>query len=217
MILNASRSWKGVRLILFRNVDGLQGTNHFSKASLPVLAVTVLALINGCSCADDPRPYVVIDSIWDEPNRRIDDTVEPADSDVFFVKRYDPDRDPFEDLDAAVRVAQAEDKRIILVVGGNWCLPCIRVARFWAETEAIRERLIRNFVVLKVNYGPFNQNEQFLSQFPEILTFPHIFVLDPAGRTLLSPGDGMDLILFDEELFPEHLDSWTAESEEHEK
>jgi thioredoxin-related protein len=130
---------------------------------------------------------------------------------VFLVTTYDPDRDPFEDLDAAVRVAQVENKRIILVVGGNWCLPCIKVARFWAETESIRERLIRNFVVMRVNYGPLNRNDRFLSQFPEIVGFPHIFLLDSSGRTLLSPGEEMGFVLFDEELFPAYLDSWTAE------
>lgn len=187
------------------------------KAGFVILAATIVAVANGCTCADDPRPYVVIDSIWDEPNRRIHETPAPADSNVFFITTYDPDRDPFKDLDAAVRAAQAEGKRIILVVGGNWCLPCIEVARFWAETEAIRERLIRDFVVVKVYYGPFNRNERFLLQFPEILTFPHIFVLDTDGRTLLSLGDGMDSILFDEDLFPEYLDGWTAETEGHEK
>jgi len=173
--------------------------------------VTSACWINGCSCEDNRRPYIVIDSIRDESDRRINDDVEPADSNVFFVTSYDPDRDPFEDLAAVVRVAQAEKKRILLVVGGNWCLPCIKVARFWAETTSIRERLIRDFVVVKVNYGPLNRNERFLSQFPEATGFPHVIVLDSNGRTLLSPGEELAFVLFDEELFPAYLDSWAPE------
>jgi thioredoxin-related protein len=170
--------------------------------------VLIACAVSGCSSADDRRPYIVIDTIWDESNGRISAGAEPADSNVFFVTEYDPDRDPFEDLDAAVRVAQADNKCIILVVGGNWCLPCIELARFWAETESIRERLIQNFVVVKVNYGPLNRNERFLSQFPEISGFPHIFVLDSDGRTLLPAVERMAFDLFDEELFPTYLDSW---------
>jgi len=176
------------------------------------LALAIPVLINGCSSPDERIPYVFIDSIWDESNRQINEMVEPADSTVFFVTRYDPDRDPFEDSDAAVQVARAENKRIILVVGGNWCLPCIEVATFWAETQSIRERLIRNFVVVKVNYGPFNNNERFLSQYPEIVGFPRIFVLDQDGKTLLSPEEPMGYILFDEELFPTYLDEWAEDT-----
>jgi len=192
--------------------DTLRPAISTSMASLLVVLLSVGYLVNGCSCADTRHPYIVIDSIWDESNDRINESVEAADSTVFFVTRYDPDRDPFEDLEAAVNVAQAENKRILLVVGGNWCLPCIKLVRFWAETESIRERLVRNFVVLKVNYGPVNNNERFLSQFPETIGFPHIFVLESDGRTLLSAGEGMVFELFDEELFPTYLDSWAPES-----
>ena len=185
-----------------------------SMASLTALLVMVACLVNGCSCTDDRIPYIIIDSIWDESNRRMNESVEPADSSVFFVTKYDPDRDPFEDLQAAASVAQAENKRIILVVGGNWCLPCIKVARFWAETESIRERLISNFVVVKVNYGPLNHNERFLSQFQEIIGFPHIFVLDSDGRTLVPPVEGTGFHLFDEELFPTYLDSWAPQNKQ---
>jgi thioredoxin-related protein len=181
------------------------------ESALLILLVAVSCLVNGCSCTDDRVPYIIIDTIWDESNRRINESVEPADSNVFFVTKYDPDRNPFEDLQAAASLAQAENKRIILVVGGNWCLPCIKVARFWAETESIRERLISNFVVVKVNYGPLNQNERFLSQFHEIIGFPHIFVLDSDGRTLLPPVEGTGFSLFDEEIFPTRLDSWALE------
>ncbi len=183
-----------------------------SIAGRLVLLVTVACSVNGCSRTDNRVPYVIIDSTWDVSNRSLHESVEPADSNVFFVTKYDPDRDPFEDLRAAVSVAQAENKHIILVVGGNWCLPCIKVARLWAETESIRERLISNFVVVKVNYGPLNHNERFLSQFHEIVAFPHIFVFDSDGRTLLPPVEGTGIHLFDEELFPTYLDSWAPQN-----
>lgn len=211
-----SRGWLSLRLQLIRRVVRQRHSVSTSIARLLVLLMTVACLVNGCSCADDRVPYVTIaDSTWDESNRRMNESVEPADSSVFFVTRYDPDRDPFEDLQAAASVAQAENKRIILVVGGNWCLPCIKVARFWAETESIRERLISNFVVVKVNFGPLNHNERFLSQFPEIIGFPHIFVLDSNGKATLPPVEGTGFGLFDEELFPHYLDRWAPGREEH--
>jgi len=138
--------------------------------------------------------------------------VASADSDVFFVTRYDHERDPFEDLAAAVELAQAEDKQILLVVGGWWCGPCIGLERYWAETESIRERLIQNFIVMKVNYGPLNHNERFLSQFAEIHGYPHVFVLDSNGRATIPPVKGLMSGYFDEDRMTAYLDWWTPDS-----
>ena len=182
--------------------------------SLLVLWVTVACWASGCSCAENRRSYLISDSLWDESNRRINESVEPADSTVFFVTKYDPDRDPFEDLEAAVSLAEAENKHIILVIGGNWCLPCLQLDHFWVETESISERLVRNFVVMKVNVGSLNHNDRFLSQFPDVIGYPHIFVLDSNGKTILPPVKGTGFGLFDEELFATYLDWWAPESKE---
>ena len=48
----------------------------------------------------------------------------------------------------------------------------------------------KNFVVVKVNYSKENKNEKFLSQYPKIPGYPHLFVLESTGKFLHSQGSG---------------------------
>ena len=43
-----------------------------------------------------------------------------------------------------------------------------------------------NFVVLKINWSPENKNEKFLSQYPKVAGYPHIFILENDGKFLFS-------------------------------
>jgi hypothetical protein len=84
----------------------------------------------------------------------------------YVVAEYDPTRDPFAELDSAVARARAEGKRILLEVRG--------------------ERLAESFLIVKVNYGRENRNEEFLSRYPDIHGYPHVFVLQRDGALLHS-------------------------------
>ena len=99
---------------------------------------------------------------------------------------HDPDADPFADLEAAIVAAQESGRRILLNVGGNWCGWCYRLDDYINANDDVRELLEANFVVVKVNWSPDNENEKFLSQYPEIHAYPYLFVLDSDG-TFLHP------------------------------
>ncbi len=101
---------------------------------------------------------------------------------------YDPTADPFLDLEQTVSEATSSGRRILLEVGGEWCIWCHYWEDFLAEDAAVREALTRAFVVLKVNWSPENDNSEFLSQYPEIPGYPHFFVLDTDGSFLHSQG-----------------------------
>jgi hypothetical protein len=61
------------------------------------------------------------------------------------------------------------------------------------RNQQLLSRLESNFIVLKVNFSAEVKNEAFLSQYPKIPSYPHIFVLDTDGKLLLSqtPDDFM--------------------------
>jgi hypothetical protein len=99
---------------------------------------------------------------------------------------YDPDADPDADLDAAVAEARATGRRILMVVGGDWCSWCHTLDRFVKGNETIHERWTRGYVTLKVHWDREHPNEDFLSRYPEIEGYPHIFVLDADGTLLHS-------------------------------
>lgn len=104
----------------------------------------------------------------------------------YVVAEYDPERNPSEDLERAVERAKSENKRILLEVGGEWCVWCHLLHDFLISHERVTAALDDGFLVIRVNYGPANENETFLSRFPEISGYPHIFVLDTDGSLLHS-------------------------------
>src|SRR5690606_38389351 len=105
-------------------------------------------------------------------------------------EKFDPNRDAEKDIHAAIEEAKRTDKRILLDVGGEWCIWCHRLDEFFAENEYVNNFLHENFVVVKVNYSPENKNEKVLSKYPEIPGYPHFFVLDTNGKFLHSQGTG---------------------------
>lgn len=106
-------------------------------------------------------------------------------------EKFDPAKDPFKDLENAVVKTQSENKRIILDVGGEWCIWCHRLDAFIESDEEIKGFLNGNYITIKVNFSPENKNEKFLSQYPEIKGYPHIFVLDSDGKFLHSQDTGL--------------------------
>jgi hypothetical protein len=54
----------------------------------------------------------------------------------------------------------------------------------------LAEQLHQGFVVVKVNYSKENKNRRFLSRFPKIPGYPHLFVLDANGKLLHSQDTG---------------------------
>ena len=103
---------------------------------------------------------------------------------------YDPAADPAEGLGIAVTRAQTEGKRILVVVGGEWCSWCHILDRFVKGNDTIHDLWDGTYVTLKVHWDPEQPNEAFLGQYPGIEGYPHIFVLESDGGLLHSQNTG---------------------------
>lgn len=113
--------------------------------------------------------------------------VKPAEKAATLVaEKFDPTRDPVVDLKEAVTKAQASEKRIILDVGGEWCSWCHFLDNFFAKNADLMKLREDNFVWLKINMSPENENKAFLAAYPEIIGYPHLFVLESDGTLLQS-------------------------------
>lgn len=126
---------------------------------------------------------------------------------------FDPARNPFEDLKVAVSTATESNKKIILDVGGEWCIWCHRIDAFMHNTEEIKTLLAENFIIVKINFSKENKNEKFLSQYPAIEGYPHFFILESDGKLLHSQNTG-DLEKdkdYDKEKFLDFLNKWKPE------
>ena len=105
--------------------------------------------------------------------------------------KFNPSADPFAEIKTAVAEAKMTHKRILLDVGGEWCIWCHRIDSFIEANEEIGKILHDNFVVLKINYSEENKNEKFLVQYPKVAGFPHFFVLEQNGKLLHSQNTGL--------------------------
>jgi thiol:disulfide interchange protein len=104
------------------------------------------------------------------------------------VDAYDIKRDPAVDLQLAVAEATRTNKRILLEVGGEWCIWCHIMDDYFTAHPELTTLRDTKFITIKVNYSEENENKPFLSQYPKIPGYPHIFVLDSDGRFLHSQG-----------------------------
>lgn len=105
-------------------------------------------------------------------------------------ERFDPKRDPEQDLAAALAQAKAQGKRVIVDVGGEWCVWCHILDRFFASNADLDHLRTSRYVWLKVNVSKENDNRAFLSRWPKVAGYPHLFVLDSDGRLLHSQDTG---------------------------
>jgi thiol:disulfide interchange protein len=108
----------------------------------------------------------------------------------FYKVKYDSIADPALELQKAVAVAKKSGKNILLDVGGEWCIWCHRLDAFFESNEDVSAFLLANYVPLKINMSKENENKEFLSQYPNIPGYPHLFVLDSSGKLLHSQDTG---------------------------
>lgn len=108
--------------------------------------------------------------------------------------RYDPQRDAMQDGYAAIKLAKATHRRILIEVGGDWCKWCHVLDRFLNEHSDVKTQLHKTFVLLKVNVSEENDNQNFLKVFPAPLGYPHMYVMESNGKLLLSKDTGEFLV-----------------------
>ncbi len=100
--------------------------------------------------------------------------------------KFDPARDAARDVATAVAQAKAQGKRVLVDVGGEWCVWCHIMDRFFdadGEARALRDA---NYVMVKVNWSKENKNEAVLARWPAVAGYPHLFVLDANGALVHS-------------------------------
>ena len=169
------------------------------KALLVGAVVLVAVSMTGCRAqeqAAQPNPPSATPNVSTKPDTSqpvaLGNT--PAAADIAAVASlnasFDPKRDPAGDLEMAKVEAARGGKRIMLDVGGEWCSWCHILDKFVEGDAEIRSFRDANFVWLKVNYSEENENKPFLSAYPEIKGYPHLFVLDADGKLLHSQFTG---------------------------
>ena len=120
-------------------------------------------------------------------NNSLEDAKEDGSSQSFYtVEHYGDNRNAEEDLNGTIARAHTEKKRILLQVGGEWCGWCKLLTSFIEKNDSVRSSLEKNYLLMKVTYTQKQPNDAFLSKYPKIVGYPHLFVLDDEGKLLHS-------------------------------
>jgi thioredoxin-related protein len=106
------------------------------------------------------------------------------------VHTYSPARNADQDIKDAVAEAGRTGKRVLLEVGGDWCIWCHHMDDFFEQHPELLTLREKNFIMVKINYSDENKNEQVLSRYPPVKGYPHIFVLERDGKLLQSQDTG---------------------------
>lgn len=96
-----------------------------------------------------------------------------------------------EDADAKVKelitLAKSENKNIILQVGGNWCIWCLRLNNFIQKSDELKGVIEKNYIFYHLNWSPKNKNEKFFSTYGnpgEKQGYPIFMVLNGEGKLI---------------------------------
>jgi thiol:disulfide interchange protein len=110
-----------------------------------------------------------------------------------FVKKhlYSETADPKADIAAALKQARAENKRVILDFGGDWCGDC-QVLDIYMHQSPNAELLAKHFVVVHIDIGRMDRNVDVAAKYKVPLNkgVPALAVLDSTGRLLYSQEHG---------------------------
>lgn len=102
------------------------------------------------------------------------------------VADYDPKRDAAADVAQAVAEAARTKKNVLLEVGGKWCIWCRIMDTYFEKNADVLKLREDNYVTVKINFSPENENAVLLAKYGDINGYPHLFVLDQTGKLLHS-------------------------------
>jgi thiol:disulfide interchange protein len=99
--------------------------------------------------------------------------------------------DPKADIAAALKQARAENKRVILDFGGDWCGDC-QVLDIYFHQPPNADLLDKNFIVVHINIGHMDKNVDVAEKYGVPLSkgVPALAVIDAAGKVLYSQRTG---------------------------
>jgi thioredoxin-related protein len=104
---------------------------------------------------------------------------------------YPANADATTEIADALKRAAAEQKRVLLIFGANWCYDCHVLDHALHEGDA-GKILRENYLMVHVNIGEGEKNSELVSTYriPLDKGVPAVAILDATGKLLYSSGDG---------------------------
>lgn len=104
------------------------------------------------------------------------------------VKIYNPEANARADIARAVEQAKAENKQVLLQIGGNWCPWCVKLHALEAEDHEIDSLLNADYVRVMVNIPREKDKRDYellaTLENPQRFGFPVLVVLNQDGKRI---------------------------------
>lgn len=84
-------------------------------------------------------------------------------------KPYNINADAKSDIQKAVVLAKAQNKHVLLQVGGNWCSWCLRFHAMATGAQKVDSLINADYIYLMVNYSKENKNVECEGVGPDLL------------------------------------------------
>jgi len=105
---------------------------------------------------------------------------------VVLMQPYDEAANADAAVAAAFARAKKSHKRVLIDLGGNWCVDCIVLANF-VELPAIKRFVTAHYEWVAVDVGRFNKNLQIPARFgitKRLTGVPTLLIVTPDGKQL---------------------------------
>lgn len=104
---------------------------------------------------------------------------------------YDEQADAAQAVQAAIARAQAENRRVLIQWGANWCRWCRLLHQTFETDSAVRKELLYEYDLVLVDVGQFDKNAELRTKYQaEIKGIPFLTVLDGDGKVLANQETG---------------------------
>jgi thiol:disulfide interchange protein len=114
------------------------------------------------------------------------------------------------DVAAAFARAQKSHKRVLIDLGGNWCVDCLVLTNFVRLPE-MRRFMEAHYEVVLVDVGRFNRNLQIPARFgvtKKLEGVPALLIVTPGGK--LVNGDNIFATANAHDMTPQSLADYLA-------
>ena len=117
-----------------------------------------------------------------------DDTLKPVTAKTDL---YPANADAKKEIEAALKTAHLENKRVILIFGGNWCYDCHVLDQALHEGEAAKI-VKESFLLVHVDIGEGDKNLDLIKKYETTLAFgvPTVVIIDHESRVVYTSTKG---------------------------
>ncbi|HLN33175.1 MAG TPA: thioredoxin family protein [Gemmataceae bacterium] len=103
-------------------------------------------------------------------------------------KPYNEKADAQADLQAALKRAKSDNKRVLIQWGGNWCSWCVLLHERFTTDAELRRKLLYEYEYLPIDVGHNDKNKDIVERCQATLSkgVPYLTVLDSDGKAIAN-------------------------------